>query len=106
MELIQLKLEHDQVIEVNGAILNAEILGEIRQFQTGLDIMETGESLEENYGIKSDTKDYQKLMNFLVSEASNFNKPEEAFPYIEFVLSKMEYSQLFRVPGTNKIKLY
>ena len=102
----QIILEPDQVVEINGAILNAEILGEIRQLQTGLDVMELGESLEENYGIKSDTKDYQKLMNFLVSEASNCNKPEEVFLYIEFVLSKMEYSQLFRVPGSNKIKLY
>ena len=101
----KITLEENQTIEINGAVLNAEMLSEILFMQTGKEKV-TDRMIDENYGIKDEIAQNQKLLNFLAVEARNFNNPDEGLKYIEFVVLTMKYSQKFRIPGTKEIELY
>jgi hypothetical protein len=101
----KITLEPDQIISINGTILNAAILSEILFLQTGKE-NESSNTLSENYGIKEGIEQNQRFMNFLASEAYNFNNKEEALKYIEYLFQIMKYSQVFRIPGTKEIELF
>jgi len=103
MEKINLK-ENSSII-INGAILNNEILSEILFLQTGKErIDDTG--ICDNYGVKDQIESFQKLNNFLASEATTFNNTEGVLKQIESIYQSMVYFQKFRIPGTREIELY
>lgn len=100
-----LSINPNETICVNGAILNAKMLSEILFLQTGQEKDSEG-ILKENYGIRENIEENQKLINFIASEAMVFNNQEGALKSLEIVFNNMKYSQVFRLPGTEEIFLF
>lgn len=101
----KITLQQGEAVEINGAIIGLEIVDTILDLQRGID--HPGISARENNsGIEESQDSYRRLIMFLASEADYITDKEALASWLTSMTSMMGEWNKFRVPGTEKVKLY